>query len=73
MSSYRSADIKCPLYRRDDPRTRRLSCEGLFPGSLFHSVFRDKVALDAQIDRFCAGDYKTCPWYAFLLNQKYTR
>ena len=63
MASYNAADVKCPFYRRDDPKTSSLTCEGVLPGSSVKSHFGGKKELQRTIRRFCAGDYKTCPWY----------
>ena len=63
MASYTSADILCPFYRRDDPKTSSLTCEGVLPASTVRSHFGGRDTLNRQIKKYCAGNYKKCPWY----------
>jgi hypothetical protein len=63
MGSYSSADVKCPFYRRDDPKTSSLTCEGVLPGGSIKSWFGTKEALTRQIRAYCAGNYESCPWF----------
>ena len=63
MATYTSADIKCPFYMSDNPKTCHITCEGVPPGSSVKSHFPDKKTMQAHIGRRCAGDYKACPWY----------
>lgn len=63
MGSYNSADVLCPFYRRDEPKTGTLTCESILPGGTMKTHFGTKDALRRQIRRYCAGDYKRCPWY----------
>ena len=66
MGSYSSADILCPFYVHDDPKTCKLTCEGIPPGSTITSHFLNGKAMRGQIARHCAGDYKACPWFRVL-------
>ena len=71
MATYTSADIGCPYYLRDDPKTYRLTCEGLFHNSMSKSWFRNKRDMMDHIGRYCAGNWKLCPWYQLLSGVKY--
>ena len=66
MGTYTSADIRCPFYRRDDPQTGRLTCEGVLPASTMVSKFGDKRSLQRQLGKYCACDYERCPWFRIL-------
>lgn len=71
MATYTSADVKCPFYLSDNPKTCHITCEGIPPGSTVKSHFSDKKAMQTQIGRRCAGDYKACPWARLLFDGKY--
>lgn len=70
MGSYSSASVVCPYYLSDDPKTCSLTCEGIPPGSSIKSHFLDGRRLREQIKKYCAGDYKSCPWCR-VLEMKY--
>ena len=63
MSSFYAKDVKCPYYQYDDPASRAIICESVLPESTIKSRFRSKNALEHQIIKRCAGDFKGCPWY----------
>lgn len=62
MGSYSSTVIQCPFYLHDDPRTCNITCESVLPGSSIKSHFIDGESFRTQIRKYCAGDYKSCPW-----------
>lgn len=70
MGSYNSAVILCPYYLYDDPKSCNLTCEGMLPGSSIKSHFLDGASIRRQIWKYCAADYKSCPW-ARVLALKY--
>lgn len=58
------AVVKCPFYRRDDPRTSGLTCEGVLPGTTVKSHFESWNDLKAYQEKFCTtDDFHRCPWY----------
>lgn len=63
MGTYTSADVLCPYYEKDIPKTCSLVCEGILPGSRIKSYFPDREGIQKQMRKYCAGDYKSCPWY----------
>ncbi len=63
MANYSSADVKCPFFRHDDPRTSGLTCEGVLPGSTVKSHFPGKSELQEHRRKFCSEDYRSCPWF----------
>ncbi len=63
MSSYTNADVQCPFFQDLSASTAALKCEGVLPGSSVKSHFGSHAALNRQLGRFCAGDYKRCPWF----------
>ncbi len=63
MASYNSADVQCPFYRRDEPGQGNLTCESVLPGGTVRTHFATREALQTQIRKYCAGDYRGCPWY----------
>ena len=69
MGTYLSGFVKCPFYRRDETKTGSLTCEGVLPGSSLKSHFGTKTELEAQIRKYCAEDYKQCPWYRAVMIQ----
>ena len=70
MGSYFSADVLCPFYLHDNLRECTITCESFAPGSTIKNHFGGKAALRKQIEKYCAGDYGSCPWYK-LVSQKY--
>ena len=62
MGTYSSADVLCPFYLRDDPKTCCITCEGMVPGSSVRSHFLNGEALRGQIRKYCAAEYEKCPW-----------
>ena len=71
MASYSSADVKCPFYVSDDPKTCKLTCEGVPPGSTIACHFLNGKAMRVQIRKYCACDYQLCPWARLLFKGKY--
>ncbi len=69
MGTYLSGFVKCPFYRRDESKTGSLTCEGVLPGSTLKSHFCNRDELEAQIWKYCAGDYRKCPWYRAVMIQ----
>lgn len=70
MGSYSSTVVLCPYYMHDDPKTCSITCEGMLPGSSVNSHFLDGPSIRRQINKYCAGDYKRCPW-ARMMEFKY--
>ena len=66
MGTYTSADVKCPFYRRDDPKTCSLTCESVLPGGSVKTHFGTKANLMDHIGKYCAESYRTCPWYQIV-------
>ena len=61
MGSYTSADVLCPFYRRDDPKNRTITCEGVLPGT---TVKHHCGGGNRHILRiYCCSNYKLCPWF----------
>lgn len=71
MGSYSSTVIKCPFYLSDDPKSCSITCEGMLPGSSIKSHFMNGAAFRRQIGKYCAADYKSCPWATVLSRAKY--
>ena len=71
MGNYGSEVIQCPFYMRHDSQTCHLTCESMPPGSSIKSHFSDGKAMRGQIRKYCAGDWKLCPWAKLLLRCKY--
>lgn len=71
MGSYSSTVIQCPFYLSDDPKSCSITCEGMLPGSSIKSHFMNGAAFRRQIGKYCAGDYKSCPWATVLSKVKY--
>lgn len=66
MGSYTSADVKCPFYIQDEPKTCHLTCESVLPGGSIKTHFRNKQALTERIEKYCIRDFKACPWYQIV-------
>ena len=72
MGSYSSADVLCPFYEKDIPKTCSLVCEGILPGSRVKFYFPDREGIQRQMRKYCAGDYRRCPWCA-VVTARYDR
>ena len=66
MASFSSADVLCPYYEKDIPKTCSLVCEGILPGSRMKCYFPDREAIRTHMGRFCTDDYRACPWSRIL-------
>ena len=66
IGTYTSADVLCPYYEKDIPKTCSLICEGILPGSRHKSYFPDRAGIQRQMGKYCANDYERCPWYIML-------
>lgn len=71
MGNYGCEIIKCPFYMRHDCQTCYLTCEGMLPGSSIKSHFTDGKTMHGQLRKYCANDYKLCPWAKLLYREKY--
>ncbi len=66
MGTYTSADVLCPFYEKDVPKTCSLICEGILPGSRIKSYFPGRAEIQKHMKKYCAGDYRRCPWYGIV-------
>ncbi len=69
MGTYTSADVLCPFYEKDIPKTCSLICEGILPGSRIKSYFPDRESIQRQVRKCCAGEYRGCPWFCILFER----
>ncbi len=72
MGSYTSADVLCPYYEKDIPQTCSIVCEGILPGSRIKCYFQNRRAIQWHMGKYCAKDYRTCPWYV-VMTDRYER
>jgi hypothetical protein len=64
------SDAKCPFYKFDDERRKRIVCEGIVDNSTLALTYRQKEDYDTQLCVFCCEHYKKCEVYNMLM-QKY--
>ena len=62
---------KCPFYKFDDFKRRRISCEGIVDDSTLALTFQRKKDYDTQLDVFCCEHYKNCEVYRMIMAAKY--
>lgn len=68
---YKSAQVLCPLYLTDDKFARTLTCEGFDDGHVLMTRFRDYKQKYNHMGKHCVKNYKTCPIYKLVLNERY--
>lgn len=68
-TTFRSADVLCPFYRKEDNRS--IYCEGIVPGSTIIFRFRGKKKFEIQHKTFCCGRYGYCEINRMLMEAKY--
>ncbi len=68
-ASWKSADVLCPFYCKDDRVTRSVTCEGLEDDSRIRLMYFELRARDGHMDRFCCRDYRLCPVYEMLMKK----
>lgn len=76
MKSYFCADVKCPFYKGDDGHSA-VVCEGILGSTCVKLSFNtnepqtEKGRLKNQIKKYCGADYKACPLFKMLMEEKY--
>ena len=69
--SWKRAYVRCPFYRRDDVKLRRISCEGVVEKSVISTTFRRRDDFMTQVETFCCKHYDKCEIYRMLMREKY--
>lgn len=69
--TYKKAYVKCPFYRYDDDKRKKISCEGIVYNSNITTTFGSKEDYTRHIDTFCCVHYKCCELYRLLMDCKY--
>lgn len=67
----RSAQVKCPLYLTDDKFAYTLTCEGYHESHVLLTRFRDAERKYKHMVKRCASNYKECPIYKLVLEERY--
>lgn len=67
---YVSVYIRCPYYRREDRKERKIKCEGVVDRTELEQRFFNSQALLEHREAFCMGAYGKCP-VAMALDRKY--
>ena len=67
--TYKKAYVRCPFYRYDDDKRKKISCEGIVDGSDITVTFGTKEDYLLHIDTFCCDHYKCCELYGLLLKK----
>lgn len=53
MGTYTSADVLCPFYEKDSPKTCSLICKGILPGSRIKILSGPKKHPTAGAEMLC--------------------
>lgn len=62
--------IRCPYYRREDRKDRKIKCEGVVDSTEMEQRFRSNQALMDHREKYCMENYRACP-LAMALDRKY--
>ena len=62
-------EVLCPFYAWHEKQ--RISCEGIGEASFLGMQFRSRANREGYMLSKCAAQYKKCPVYALLMEQKY--
>lgn len=66
--SYLQVDIICPFYVSDDGK-RRVTCEGVIPGTRATSVFPRSADFLLHVEIFCQEHYQNCEMYQAIMGK----
>lgn len=69
-TSFESANVKCPFYKRNDQR--KIFCEGIDSESQMILEYEEKEKARKKIRESCSERYKDCEVYKAIL-KKYGR
>lgn len=64
-------DAKCPFYKFDDEKKRRIICEGIVDESTLALTYRQRIDYDTQLGVFCCEHFKKCEVYRMIMETKY--
>lgn len=64
-----TANVKCPFFRDYGERTIR--CEGFLEDGSEITTFITQKDMTAFLDDKCSVDYKNCPKYRTIMEEKY--
>lgn len=67
---YKSADVRCPFYRRASRGERKIKCEGVAEGCSTHLAFSSRADFDAHMEKCCCRRYQDCGLF-WALKEKY--
>lgn len=68
MADTLTGSVRCPFYKTHNATT--ITCEGIF-GTLTRHSFSSYAERIRYILEFCCLDYKKCPHYKTVIEQKY--
>lgn len=62
---------QCPFFLTDDPKCRRIVCEGFVDDSTVALTYRLRKGYDTQLSVFCCDHYRNCEVYRMVMAAKY--
>lgn len=63
--------VKCPFYKKENLRSRKIHCEGISEGTLLQLWFESNELMKGYKKGYCKADsYSKCPLY-HLIKKKY--
>jgi hypothetical protein len=64
-------DAKCPFYKSNDDKQRRILCEGIIDQSTVALTYCLRADYDTQLGVFCCEHFKKCEVYRMIMEAKY--
>ena len=66
--TYKSVNVGCPFFRRDDG-SHRITCEGLIPRGSLTVYFERKKDFEQQMEIFCCQNWRCCEIYRVAMDK----
>ena len=68
----KEVNVKCPFYKRQDRKERRIRCEGASTGAYSETVFKNQELWERHLNRYCESfNYDSCPTFGMIYTTKY--
>ena len=72
-SYWGKSNVLCPFYMSDNKQAKQITCEWILPFSSITTRFVNKSDYMNQLIGICGKDYKSCPVYRSLMEEKYDK
>ena len=64
--TYNAVNAKCPYYVYENDEKKEIKCHGIVPNTYATHKFKFRREYEAQVEKFCDGDYWRCEYCCAL-------